>query len=63
VVYAKQHGATLVEAYPVDSTSGRVPAAQAYMGPMSMFERAGFDLVARQQWRRSSVRPIVRKPL
>jgi GNAT superfamily N-acetyltransferase len=63
VDYARGHGAALVEAYPVDSSLGRVPAAQAYMGPLPMFERAGFEVVARQQWRRSSVRPIVRRAL
>ncbi len=30
--YARDHGATMLEAYPVDTTDGRVPAANAYHG-------------------------------
>ncbi len=60
--YAKSHGATLVEAYPVDPSRGRVPAASAYMGPLQMFERAGFEVVEQRQWNaKSPVRPIVRR--
>lgn len=61
VRYAAEHGATLVEAYPVDTAGRRVPAANAYMGALPMYEQAGFEVVARQQWQRSGVRPIVRK--
>ena len=62
VDYARQHGATLVEAYPVDPSRGRVPAASAFMGPLGMFERAGFEVVERRQWNAASpVRPIVRR--
>jgi GNAT superfamily N-acetyltransferase len=61
VEHAGEHGATLVEAYPVEAGPRRVPAASAYMGPLGMYEQAGFEVVARQQWQRSSVRPIVRK--
>jgi GNAT superfamily N-acetyltransferase len=60
VDYARGHGATLVEAYPVDAP-GRVSAASAYTGTLTMFEKAGFRLVARRQWNRSSPRPIVRR--
>jgi len=63
VEFARENGATLVEAYPVDTNSGRVPAANAYTGPLSMYERAGFRLVARRQWNRSSPRPIVRRAI
>lgn len=62
VDYARDHGATLVEGYPVDPTRGRVPAASAYTGALAMFERAGFEVVDRRQWNASSpVRPIVRR--
>ena len=62
VTHAKRHGATLIEGYPVDPSSSRVSAAAAYMGPLPMFERAGFRVAARHQWKQSAaVRPIVRR--
>lgn len=64
VEYARDHGATLVEAYPVDPSRGRVPAASAYTGPLGMFERAGFEVVERRQWNAATpVRPIVRRAI
>jgi GNAT superfamily N-acetyltransferase len=64
VDYARDHGATVVEAYPVDTEGDRIPAASAYHGTLSMFERAGFEVVERRQWNATSpVRPIVRLPL
>jgi GNAT superfamily N-acetyltransferase len=64
VDYARDHGATVVEAYPVDTEGDRIPAANAYHGTLSMFERAGFEVVERRQWNATSpVRPIVRLPL
>ena len=62
VDYARQHGATLLEGYPVDTDGGRVPAANAYKGTLTMFERAGFEVAARRRANRaSSERPIVRR--
>ena len=62
VEYARQHGATLLEAYPVETDGARVPAAHAYKGTVGMFERAGFEVAERRQFNRSSpVRPIVRR--
>jgi GNAT superfamily N-acetyltransferase len=62
--YARAHGATTLEAYPVDPGDGHVPAANAYGGPLSIFERAGFTVVERRQWNASTpVRPIVRLAL
>jgi len=64
VDYARDHGATMLEAYPVDTAGGRVPAANVYHGTLSMFERAGFRVVELRQFNRSSpVRPIVRRGL
>jgi len=64
VEYARDHGATLLEAYPVDSSRGRVPAASAYMGSLGMFEQAGFEVVERRQWNKTTpIRPIVRRPI
>jgi GNAT superfamily N-acetyltransferase len=63
--YARGHGATMLEAYPVDVADGkRVASANVYRGTLSMFERAGFQVVARRQWNTASpVRPIVRLDL
>ena len=64
VAYARDHGARLLEAYPVDTGGGRVPAANAYHGTLGMFERAGFQVVERRQANASTkVRPIVRRAL
>lgn len=61
IAYARDHGASMLEAYPVDPGEGRVSAAGAFHGTLPMFERAGFRVVARRQWNASSpVRPIVR---
>jgi GNAT superfamily N-acetyltransferase len=60
--YAREHGATLLEAYPVETDGRRVPAANAYKGTVGMFEGAGFEVVARRQHNRTTpVRPIVRR--
>jgi GNAT superfamily N-acetyltransferase len=62
VEYARQHGATLLEGYPVETDGGRIASANVYKGTVSMFERAGFEVVERRQWNRSTpVRPIVRR--
>lgn len=62
VDYARQHGATLLEAYPVDTAGDRIPAANAYKGTLTMFERAGFEVAARRRANRASPeRPIVRR--
>ena len=62
--FARAHGATTLEAYPVDATAGRVPAANAFHGTLAMFERAGFTVVERRQWNPTTpVRPIVRLEL
>jgi GNAT superfamily N-acetyltransferase len=50
IEYARKQGATLVESYPVDAAEGRIPAASAYTGPATMFERAGFEVVATRHW-------------
>lgn len=60
--YARRHGATLLEAYPLETDGARVPAAHAFKGTLGMFERAGFEVAARRQFNRASpVRPIVRR--
>jgi GNAT superfamily N-acetyltransferase len=62
--YAAAHGATMLEAYPVDTSDGRVPAATAFKGTLAMFEQAGFEVAERRQANRTSApRPIVRRPV
>ena len=64
VDYAREHGATLVEAYPVETDGERVPAAQAFKGTLGMFERAGFEVVERRRANSASApRPIVRRSI
>src|SRR4029079_8396278 len=44
IAYARDHGATTLEAYPIEIPEGkRIPAANAYRGALSTFERAGFS--------------------
>ena len=57
IEYALDHGATTLEAYPVDTSGGRVSAASAYQGTLTMFERAGFTVVERRQWNASTPAP------
>ena len=64
VEYARDQGATLLEAYPVDTSGGRVPSANVYHGTLSMFERAGFRVAERRQATKTSApRPIVRRAI
>lgn len=53
--YARQHGATVLEAYPVDKPT-RSKDDYMWFGAKSMFDRAGFQEVAR----RRPHRPVVR---
>jgi GNAT superfamily N-acetyltransferase len=65
ITYARGHGAMALEAYPVEVPEGtRLTSANVYHGTLSMFERAGFAVVARRQANAASpVRPIVRLTL
>jgi GNAT superfamily N-acetyltransferase len=56
-VYAREHGVTTLEAYPVDSGPHRADDGAAFTGPLPLYMRgAGFREVAR----RKPNRPIVR---
>lgn len=55
VKYAKKQGATLLEAYPVDKP-GRSHDEFMWFGSKGMFDKAGFEEVAR----RKPQRPVVR---
>lgn len=56
VEYAAQHGARIVEGYPVEPKKARMPDVFAYTGLASAYRKAGFVEVAR----RSETRPIMR---
>jgi len=58
IAYARQHGARLVEAYPVDRP-GRSADDCMWFGAKSMYDAAGFAEVAR----RKPQRPVVRLKL
>lgn len=55
IAYARERGATLVEAYPVDRP-GRSGDETMWFGSKSMYDREGFEEVAR----RKPERPVVR---
>jgi GNAT superfamily N-acetyltransferase len=57
--FAASHGAAVLEGYPVEPRSGRMPDAFAFTGVPSMFRAAGFEEVER----RSPGRPIMRRSL
>lgn len=59
VEYARDNGAPVVEAYPVESKSSEMPPVFAWTGIASAFERCGFSEVTR----RSPTRPIMRLDL
>ena len=64
IEYARSRGATTLEAYPVDTSEGRVPSANVYHGTRSMFEKAGFEIVAERRFNATSKpRLIVRREL
>jgi GNAT superfamily N-acetyltransferase len=43
VQHAREHGAEVVEGYPVDPGDGRVDVISGYVGTVGLFERAGFQ--------------------
>ncbi len=58
IVYARKHGALLIEAYPVDRP-GRSSDDAMWFGAKSMYDKAGFAEIAR----RKPQRPLVRRAL
>jgi ribosomal protein S18 acetylase RimI-like enzyme len=57
--YARSRGARLLEAYPVDKAGPGDPDAM-FFGAKSMYDRAGFEEVARRRPTRPVVRRIIR---
>ena len=59
VLHAREHGARVIEAFPVEATPG-TSSADLYHGPLSVFEAAGFETVVRPSERRAVVRLVLR---
>lgn len=55
--FVRSQGGTLIEGYPIAPNKTPYPAAYAWTGFVSSFEKAGFTEVAR----RSATRPVMRK--
>lgn len=59
VDFARDQGATIVEAYPRPVT-GKQASATLYVGTVNCFERAGFKVMARPSEKRAVVRKTLR---
>lgn len=46
VEYARSQGADVIEGYPLDTEGAKISSAFAYVGTVTMFERAGFTRAA-----------------
>ena len=55
--FAASHGARIVEGYPVEPTTGKMPDVFAWTGTAAAFRAAGYEEVTR----RSPTRPIMRR--
>jgi GNAT superfamily N-acetyltransferase len=51
IAYAKECGAQMLEAYPVDPGEHHISGTLAYVGTTRMFERAGFERIMETQGR------------
>lgn len=56
LVFARQHGAKIVEAYPLRTQISKLLPYERFMGIQSTFERLGFTVVVQ----RSDRRPVMR---
>jgi GNAT superfamily N-acetyltransferase len=59
VAYAREHGAAILEGYPVRTGGMRISSASVYTGTAGMFERVGFEIAAETTSRPSSGMPRV----
>ena len=64
VAFAREHGAPALEAYPVDTSTGKPTGPTLYSGTLSTFLRAGFHVARRVESSQATVvREIVRLEL
>ena len=59
VAYAREHGAGMLEGYPVQTGGSRISSASVYTGTAAMFERAGFSVFAPSTSKAASGTPRV----
>ena len=59
MAYAREHGAGILEAYPVQTGGSRISSASVYTGTAAMFERAGFSVFAASTSKAASGTPRV----
>jgi GNAT superfamily N-acetyltransferase len=59
VAYAREHGARLVEGYPVRTNGGRLMSASLYTGTEGTFEGEGFAVAAETTSGRSGTPRVV----
>jgi GNAT superfamily N-acetyltransferase len=64
IAFAREHGAPALEAYPVDTSTGKPTGPTLYSGTLSTFLRAGFRVVRQVESTQATVvRSIVRLDL
>ncbi len=61
VQYAKQNGATIIEAYPTKPRGKRLDAVSSFMGIPKVFESEGFEKVAEPSEAKTIMRYYIRK--
>ena len=59
VSYAKENGAEIIEAYPVNTDQVKGPKHPNYMGTDTMFADAGFEVVIKRSPRKSIMRHTI----
>ncbi|HEY3389891.1 MAG TPA: GNAT family N-acetyltransferase [Prolixibacteraceae bacterium] len=62
ILYAKEAGIKIIEAYPTIPTQEKLPDSFAWIGLYKSFERAGFEIVDRTSKNRPMVRYYTDKP-
>jgi len=60
VEFARSQGARIVEGYPTETRQVFVPDVFAFIGPVALFQKAGFREVARRSKNRPFMRKVVR---
>lgn len=60
--YTRQNGASIIEAYPINTTSDHCQPPERYMGVLSTFQKAGFRTVADRGGKRIIMRLDMKQP-
>jgi GNAT superfamily N-acetyltransferase len=59
--YAREHGARIIEGYPIDPKRGDLPPVSSFTGILSVFQEVGFVEVARRSEKRPIMRYVIEK--